>query len=423
MSLQTEVAVIGAGPYGLSIAAHLLHFGVRVRIFGRPMHTWSAHMPKGMLLKSDGFASSLSEPTGKFTIGRYCAEHAIEYDDLKLPVKLQTFIDYGVEFQKRFVPNLDHRTVTHITGQPGEYEVTLDDGETFSAKYVVVAAGITHFEFIPENLAHLPANLVSHSAQNADPEAWRGKDVTVVGGGASAIDLAVLLHEAGATVNVVARRKALRFLEAPSPKGRSLWQKIRNPSSGLGPGLKSRFYCDAPGLFRHLPLETRLRLVDTSLGPAPGYPMRGRMEGKVTADLGISNLQAAEHNGKVRLTYTLSDGSQKELLTDQVVAATGYRPNIDRLSFLDDAIRSQIQTVRKAPVLSANFESSVPGLFFVGIAASYSFGPLMRFAYGADFAAHRIGRHLPSRIRKSAPRRVLAQPGPAAASSKVGSSA
>ncbi len=418
--MHTEVVIVGAGPYGLSIAAHLRQAGVPLRIFGAPMQTWSDHMPKGMLLKSDGFASSLSEPSGKYTIAQYCADNSIEYDNTKVPVKLDTFLNYGIEFQKRFVPDLDHRTVTHITGEPGNYHVTLEDGETFNANHVVVAAGITHFDYIPDNLSHLPPTLVSHSAQNADPEVWRGKHVTVVGGGASAIDLAVLLHEAGANVNVVARRKALRFLEPPSPKGRSLWQKVRNPSSGLGPGLKSRFYCDAPGLFRRLPVDTRLRLVDTSLGPAPGYPMRVRMVGKVAADLGISNLQATEQNGKVRLNYILSDGSQKELITDQVVAATGYRPNIDRLSFLDESIRRQIKTIRKAPVLSANFESSVSGLYFVGIAASYSFGPLMRFAYGADFAAHRIGRHLPSRVRRAEPRKIMTQPAPAA---KVSTSA
>jgi thioredoxin reductase len=398
MRSNVEVVIVGAGPYGLSVAAHLHHASVSLRIFGSPMQTWREHMPKGMLLKSDGFASSLSEPTGKFTIGNYCASHSIPYDDLKVPVKLDTFINYGMAFQKNFVPDLDPRTVTYITGEPGAFQVTLEDGEQVTAKQIVVAAGITHFDYIPENLSHLPANLLSHSASQNNPSLFSGRKVTVLGGGASAIDLAVLLHEAGADVTVVARRKGLRFLEPPPPNGRS-------------PGMKSRFYCDAPGLFRRLPVETRLRLVETSLGPAPGWPMRERLIGKVPTDLGISELRAEEQAGQVLLRYKQSDGSEKELLTQHVVAATGYRVDLRRLPFLDDAIRKNVKTIREAPVLSAKFESSVPGLYFVGIAAAYSFGPLMRFAYGADFAAHRVGKHLSSNARKVVVSSMVAQLG------------
>jgi len=408
MNVNTEVVIVGAGPYGLSIAAHLHHGGVPLRIFGKPMQTWREHMPKGMLLKSDGFASSLSEPTGEFTIGKYCAQHGIEYDDLKIPVNLDTFIDYGIAFQRAYVPDLDTRTVTHIAGSKGAYRITLEDGEQFIARQVIVAAGITHFPHVPEEFAHLPKGLLSHSADYSDTSAMAGKRVAVIGAGASAIDLAVLLHEAGAQVQVVARRKALRFLDPPSPKGRSLYQRLRNPSSGLGPGMKSRFYCDAPGLFRLLPDNTRLRLVDSSLGPAPAYPMRLRMEGKVPADLGVSAIKAEARDGKVLLRYTLKDGMPKELLTDHVATATGYRVDVRRLGFLDESICGQIKTIRNSPRLSANFESSVPGLFFVGIAAAYSFGPLMRFAFGADFAARRIGRHLRSTVRKTVPRPIVA---------------
>jgi thioredoxin reductase len=411
MRSNVEVVIVGAGPYGLSVAAHLYEAGVSLRIFGQPMRTWRERMPKGMLLKSDGFASSLSEPTGQFTIGNFCGSQSITYDDLKVPVKLETFVSYGLAFQKRFVPDLDPRTVTAISGQPGAFRVTLEDGEELVAKQVVVAAGITHFDYIPDGLSQLPRNLVSHSAAHRDPAAFQGRQVTVLGGGASAIDLAVLLHEAGADVNVVARRKAIRFLAAPSPTGRSLWQRIRNPSSGLGPGMKSRFYCDAPGLFRYLPVETRLRLVDTSLGPAPGWPMRERLIGKVPTELGVRDLRAEEQGGKVRLQYTLSDGTEKEMLTEHLIAATGYRVDMRRLGFLDEAIRNQVKTVREAPVLSANFESSVPGLYFVGVAAAYSFGPLMRFAYGADFTANRIGKHLPSSARRMVARSMVTQPG------------
>src|SRR5690348_16760004 len=109
MSVGTDVAIVGAGPYGLSIAAHLSHRGVTHRVLGRPMHLWIAHMPKGMLLKSEGFASSLHDFQGSFSLRRFCAERGVPYADLGVPVPLELFAAYGLAFQKRYVPQLDSR--------------------------------------------------------------------------------------------------------------------------------------------------------------------------------------------------------------------------------------------------------------------------------------------------------------------------
>src|SRR5580704_12695153 len=97
---KCRVAIIGAGPYGLSIAAHLKACGVDFRIFGSPMHTWTTQMPEGMRLKSEGFASSLYAPDSAFTLRDYCREQCIPYADLGLPVPLETFVAYGLRFQK-----------------------------------------------------------------------------------------------------------------------------------------------------------------------------------------------------------------------------------------------------------------------------------------------------------------------------------
>ena len=80
-----------------------------------------------------------------------------------------------------------------------------------------------------------------------------------------------------------------------------------------------------------------------------------------------------------------------------VVAGTGYRPDKDLLQFLDSGVRQQIATVPESfqtPALDRSFQSSVPGLYFVGYMAGMSFGPVMRFVYGAEFAAHRVARRL-----------------------------
>jgi hypothetical protein len=408
MTASVETAIVGAGPYGLSIAAHLHTRGASFQIFGVPMQTWREHMPKGMLLKSDGFASNLSDPAAAFTLEAYCASSGTVYDDTRIPVQLATFIDYGLAFQKSMVPQLDPHQVTAIERNPEGFLLTLEDGERVSARRVVLAVGITHFAYIPPDLAALPPELLSHSSAHRDTGVFRGRSVAVIGAGASAVDLAALLNESGADVRLVARRARIDFHDPPGTKPRTMLQRMRHPTTGLGPGWKSRLYTDAPRLFRQLPEEVRLRIVREHLGPAPGWPMRERVVGKVRMNLGVSQLRAERAVDKVRLTFLMPEGRVEECLVDHVISATGYKVDLSRLTFLSDELRRGIRQVASSPVLSSEFESSVPGLYFVGIAAANCFGPMMRFAFGADYTAGRLSRRLIKSSRSSALPRTLA---------------
>src|SRR5271170_1281431 len=128
MNSHSEVGIVGAGPYGLSLAAHLRAAGVGFRIFGSPMETWREHMPEGMLLKSDGFASSLYDPKDTYPLSRYCAERSIEYADDHIPVKLDTFYDYGLTFSDRFVRSVEEKLVVSIGRDGDAFLLTLQDG-------------------------------------------------------------------------------------------------------------------------------------------------------------------------------------------------------------------------------------------------------------------------------------------------------
>jgi thioredoxin reductase len=385
-----EVAIIGAGPYGLSIAAHLRKRALPFRIFGPPMDTWISHMPKGMCLKSDGFASDLFDPDREYTLQKFCAEKGIPYAHMGLPVRLETFTAYGLAFRERMVPELENNMVVGLERTKEGFSLTLDNGETCQARQVVLAVGITHFAYVPENLANLPERFVSHSAKHPDVAPFRGRNVVVLGGGASALDLAALLHEAGASVQLVARQPKLKFHSKPTGKPRTWWQKLRHPDSGLGPGLRTRFFANAPWLFHYFPEDVRLDLVRRILGPSGGYFIRDMVTGKVPLLLGYTIGQAEVQGNSVHLHLRGQDGSTKEVVTEHVIAATGYKVNLERLNFMSKNLRSQIRTAGGSPVLSGRFESSVPGLYFAGVAAASSFGPLMRFAYGAGFAARRI---------------------------------
>jgi cation diffusion facilitator CzcD-associated flavoprotein CzcO len=143
---KCNVAIIGAGPYGLSLAAYLKASGVNFRIFGNPMDFWLAHMPKGMKLKSEGFASSLYDPKSEFTLAAYCKEKGIPYQDIGLPVPLEVFSAYGLEFQKRLVPGLEKKLVKQLQRSGNGFQLRLDDGEVVNARRVVIATGLTHYE-------------------------------------------------------------------------------------------------------------------------------------------------------------------------------------------------------------------------------------------------------------------------------------
>jgi thioredoxin reductase len=386
-----ETAIIGAGPYGLSIAAHFRSRGISFRIFGRPMDSWLAHMPDGMKLKSDGFASNIYDLDAKFTLKQFCAERGIEYADMGTPVHLATFGDYGLAFKDRMVPELEEKMVTEVERVADGFRLRLDDGEEFKARRVVLAIGITHFARLPQNLAQLPPELVSHSYDHRDLASFKGRSVVVLGAGSSALDMAGLLRDAGADVQLVARATSLVFHTAPTPgKRRSFWQRVRHPNSGLGPGLLSRFFSDAPAVFHYLPESVRLHFVRTTLGPSGGWFIKEKVVGRVPLVLGYTVERTEVHNGKARLHLRAADGSEREIVTDHVIAATGYKVDMESLPFLASDIRSKVKCISGMPVLSSSFESSVPGLYFVGLAAANSFGPVMRFAFGAGFAARRL---------------------------------
>lgn len=391
-SLRTDVAIIGAGPYGLSIASHLASLGIAFRIFGIPMHSWRYRMPAGMSLKSDGFASSIFDPEGAQTLRQYSIDHGLPYQDVGYAVPLETFVQYGLEFQRRQVPSLEETNIVALKKEGDQFSLQTAEGEHLFARRVIVAVGVTHFGYVPSLLSSLGRDYVTHSSDHHDFAGFRGRSVAVIGGGSSAIDTAVLMHEAGVDVQLIARRGALEF-HSPSVEPRPWLERILNPRSGLGTGWRSRLCTDAPLLFHVMPLEFRLKVVRKHLGPAGGWFSKEKLIGRVPVHVGADVTAAVVRDGRVNLACHCQ-GGETNVVVDHVIAATGFHPAMKRLSFLDPSLRDSLRCVEDTPVLKSNFEASVPGLYFVGLASANSFGPLCRFAYGAGFTARHLSRSL-----------------------------
>ena len=395
---STDVVVIGAGPNGLSVGAHLGHAGIEHRIFGRTMGAWRSNMPSGMILKSEPYASDLSAPGMGFRARDYCVQARESYHERVVPLSREQFIAYGSWFADKLVPNIEETEITSLSqASSGGFLLRTADGEQMRAARVVVATGIIPFAFLPPGLSALPSDLVSHTSEHADLAEFRGKEVLVVGGGSSALETAALLLEHGATVKLVIRGAGVGW-PSPNPENPTRMQRLRKPVVRLCEGWPCWGYDRLPDVFRLLPEESRLDRALGFLGPQGAWWLRSRVEGKVPMLLGHQVLRAEAVGDRVRLHLRTSEGVVAEC-ADHIIAGTGFRFDLTLLDYITPSLRVNFKVMGGAPVLDHHLESNVPGLFFTGALAAPSLGPLMRFVAGTHFVAPRLVHRL--RDRKS----------------------
>lgn len=388
-----SVVVIGAGPYGLSAAAHLIRAGVDVRVFGEPMESWARHMPAGMYLRSRRTALNIADPDHALGLGDYEDAFGLEHAQ---PVPVERFIDYGRWFQQKAVPNLERRRVTNVSSEVDRFRVELDDGETLRAERVAVATGITPYGWRPPEFAGLPSKLVSHTSEHYDLGALGGRRVAVVGGGQSAFESAALLAEADAEVEVFVRGGTIRWLqpEDSSWSDPRLRYYARSKISMGSP--RSAWLAAWPGLFRRLPDRMHEPLTNRFRRPAVAARLRPRLT-KVPIMTGRSVISASPRGEE--LVLKLDDGSTREV--DHLLLATGYRLDLACLAFLDPELLGRVRTRDSSPVLTAGLESSVRGLHFLGAPSGRTYGPVMHHVCGTWAAARGLTRAV---VGRRAPR-------------------
>lgn len=386
---RCKAIVIGAGPYGMALAAHLKDRGVDSRVFGEPMSFWRCNMPKGMFLRSPWGATDISDPHRTLSLDAYMAARKISRTE---PLPLETFVGYGEWFRGRAVPDLDRRLIDQIEAAAGGFRVIAADGEALNADCVVVAVGLAHQAFRPAVFAGTRSVRVSHSSDHAGFEGFGGKRVAVVGRGQSACESAVLLREAGAEVELICRSPIHWLSYAPGSTGaapawpsslRAKLSRLLATPSGVGP-FPLNWMIEFPHLVHRLPADMRRSFNTASLRAGAAGWLLARFHGiAVMAGADIDGV--IEKDRCIELSY-----GGRSTSYDHVLLATGYKTDIAKFGIFAPHLLNAIACRDGAPVLSNSFESSVPGLYFIGASAVASLGPLLRFIAGTRFAARRV---------------------------------
>jgi FAD-dependent urate hydroxylase len=389
LATDCEVVVLGAGPYGLSAGMYLKSRNIDVRVFGEPMDFWANKMPKGMLLRSPREASNIADPENAYTLDAYEAASGTKP---VAPVPLETFVRYGRWFEQRMGSVVDPRIIEEVRHTSAGFCVTLQDGESIHTKRVVVAAGIGPFRRKPEVFREMPTQQVSHCYEGRNLGEFTGKRVVIIGAGQSALESAALLYEAGAQVEVIAKIPALRWI------GMHKWLHQLGPITTMlyskydvGPAGISRLVA-YPGVVSYIPLPLKDKIRVRAVRPAGSRWLPARLA-SVKISTGRFVRSARSLGSEVELK--LDDNSERRV--DHVLLGTGYDVDISKYNFLAPELVGSIRRLNGYPDLSGGFASSVPGLHFVGATAARSFGPLLYFVAGTEFASRGLASYIAAR--------------------------
>jgi FAD-dependent urate hydroxylase len=379
---KCNVTVIGAGPYGLSAAAYLRAAKIERRVFGEAMAFWANQMPTGMCLRSSWDASHIAHPKAELSLDAYRDRNG---NHIGKPIPLERFVDYGKWYQRQAVPDLEAGHVRSIDLDPRGFRVSLAGGEEFITRRVAVATGIGKFAIRPPEFENIPAELASHTSDQRDLKKFRGKSVAIIGGGQSALESAALFKEAGIETEVIARRPILNWVGLHSKLHHlGFLSRLMYSKCDVGPAGISRLVA-APHLFRQLPREIQDRTAYRAIRPAGAGWLQPRLK-DVPVTLGRRVIAATATDSKLHLK--LDDGSER--VVDHALLATGFRVDASRYGFLSPSIQRRLRTINGYPVLRRGLESSVSGLHFLGKPAAWSFGPLLGFVSGTEFAAKEL---------------------------------
>jgi cation diffusion facilitator CzcD-associated flavoprotein CzcO len=372
---RVSLLVIGAGPYGLAVAAHAQEHGIKTVVVGRPMTFWTEHMPDGMFLRSG--PDWHLDAANVHTFEAFLEERGIAPADID-PVPISVFLDYAKWFRDEKRVGVRECLVSTLVHDGQHFQAQLDDGTTITADRVVATPGVRHFQQLPEWADQIAPALGAHTCELTRFEDLRGARVLIVGGRQSAYEWAALAGEHGAErIDIVHRHDTPRFARVSwrfvdpyidqTLTTRGWWRSL--PSSDQQ--RISRQFWEVG----RLTLEWWLtpRLADARFHRWPNAHVTTVAQNANTIEVGLSN--------------------GERLGVDRIVYATGYAANLPRIPYLHDVL-PDIELTDGFPNLDTAFQTSIPGLYIPGFAATRDFGPFFGFTKGCPAAATLIVQDL-----------------------------
>ena len=378
MDIKTNLLIIGAGPFGLALAAYAKDLGMDFVIAGRPMEFWKKNMPEGMYLRS---ASDWSlDPTGKASIMNYLAKLGKTPEEVE-PISRDFYLEYCQWFQEQHGIQSLPFYVTKLEKTNGHFTAELENGNVIEADQVVVAIGMGYFKNQPSELtATLPKGRYSHTCDAVDFKGQKGKRVLILGGRQSAFEWAALLNDEGAAeVHLSHRHESPKFTASD-------WSWV----SPMVDGMVSN-----PAWFRNLPQEEQTAITKRMWGEG-----RLKVEPWLEERVMKPNTHIHEKAG-LASCIELSDGALEIKLdngdsfdVDDVILATGYKVDVNQIPFINGSLLEGISARNGFPVLDENFQTSVKGLYFTSMPAGQDFGPFFGFTISVRASAKIIGNAL-----------------------------
>ncbi len=364
----TSLLVVGAGPYGLAVAARARERGIDTVVVGQPLGFWTDHMPAGMFLRS-GVDWHL-DASGIHTFEAFVEERGLLRSQLD-PIPISVFLEYATWFQAQKRLTIRDQFVSALEKRETRFVASLEDGSQISAERVVAAPGVGYFAHVPEWAAELPAGVGSHTSDLVRFDEVAGQRVLIVGGRQSAYEWAALLGEHDvARVDIVHRHDVPRF-------ERVSWRFVDDYTEAT---------MRIPGWWRSLS-RTEQEKIGRRFWKVGRLTLEWWLAPRLTDDRFHlwPNAQVTRAMAEATATVvTLSNGER--LSVDRVIFATGYKAALANVPYLGPVI-SDIAVVDGFPALDVNFQSSVPGLYFPGFAASRDFGPFFGFTKACPAAA------------------------------------
>jgi cation diffusion facilitator CzcD-associated flavoprotein CzcO len=377
---KTDLLIVGAGPFGLAMAAYAKHLGIEHLVVGKSMGFWKANMPKGMYLRSA--CDWHLDPLNVDTIEKFVGTKGLSTKDVE-PLSLEFYLSYARWFQEQkrilVLPALV-RKLDWNESEPFRFRAVLDNGQNVAAKFVVLAVGFQYFKNLPSDLVKLlPEDRYSHTCDLVDFPEMAGKRCLIIGGRQSAFEWTALMNEAGAAkIHLCYRHHSPAFAAAD-------WSWI-NPLMDATE--------ENPGWFRSLTQQQKDEI-----------NRRLWAEGRLKVE---PWLKARISNGRVKLwpqtrvakCCELSNGdlavsmdNGQKITVDRIILATGYKVEFTQVPFLQGSkILGGLNIQDGFPELDEHFQSSLRGMFITSMPAVQQFGPFFGFTIAVRASARLIGR-------------------------------